>query len=605
MSTKTLRKRIALATVAALGAGVLSLVTTSVANAVANDGNNRAVGTAGTASAVGVLNIASKNSSIGSANGADSYSATDATTYTSVGLVNISDLSANSPAYAGTTQTAVLLSNGKLTVYSDTDGTYGATITVTGGTLTGLNSSAISNDGTQAAYALSQTNIAAIVSPNAGSKSMTVRYYKSTGAGSLTSPTAGTLAGQITVTVVSTSTSGVLSTVTSGIYYADSGASSNTDLTADTTSTNTTSHKYGGTIPWTQTGYATVSVLDAYGVAITSSGLLTVSATNGALVGIDDGSGTAAAGTQSTAYVSTSSPDAASIAVAAPSAAPLSTVVTVSWNGTVIGTKSWTFTGPIAKITVGAANRIALNGYTASHADGKKGATISFADAAGNVIYPVASDNFYPTAYLAAAPTSDRGTVKFGVVPTSTTTGYVSWSCGANASSDNLVAVYTNIDGTIATSNASKVNCAGTAATYTVAFDKSTYTPGALATLNVTLKDSYGNLAADDNAWAAGNTSTSVVASGGDLVTASGTSDTSSLGVVAYQVKTVVTEGTYQTTVKFPSVTGTTGPLVASFTLSSGSTSLNDVLKGIVDLIASINKQIAALAKLVTATKKK
>jgi len=36
-----------------------------------------------------------------------------------------------------------------------------------------------------------------------------------------------------------------------------------------------------------------------------------------------------------------------------------------------------------------------------------------------------------------------------------------------------------------------------------------------------------------------------------------------------------------------------------SYTIADGSTSLNDVLKGIVSLIASINKQIAALAKLV------
>jgi len=39
------------------------------------------------------------------------------------------------------------------------------------------------------------------------------------------------------------------------------------------------------------------------------------------------------------------------------------------------------------------------------------------------------------------------------------------------------------------------------------------------------------------------------------------------------------------------------------YKIASGSTSLNDVLKGIVSLIASINKQIAALAKLVTKKK--
>ena len=37
-----------------------------------------------------------------------------------------------------------------------------------------------------------------------------------------------------------------------------------------------------------------------------------------------------------------------------------------------------------------------------------------------------------------------------------------------------------------------------------------------------------------------------------------------------------------------------------AYSIADGSTSLNDVLKGIVSLIASINKQIAALAKLVS-----
>ena len=62
MSTKTISKRVALATVVALGAGVLSLVSVSSANAAANV----AAGTVQSASATNaVLNIATLPSSTG------------------------------------------------------------------------------------------------------------------------------------------------------------------------------------------------------------------------------------------------------------------------------------------------------------------------------------------------------------------------------------------------------------------------------------------------------------------------------------------------------------------------------------------------------------
>jgi hypothetical protein len=59
-----------------------------------------------------------------------------------------------------------------------------------------------------------------------------------------------------------------------------------------------------------------------------------------------------------------------------------------------------------------------------------------------------------------------------------------------------------------------------------------------------------------------------------------------------------------QLLVSFPTVNAADGAnQTVTYTIKSGQTSLNDVLKGIVSLIASINKQIAALAKLVTKKK--
>jgi len=65
------------------------------------------------------------------------------------------------------------------------------------------------------------------------------------------------------------------------------------------------------------------------------------------------------------------------------------------------------------------------------------------------------------------------------------------------------------------------------------------------------------------------------------------------------------TTGAYQAIVDFPfvDVAGVQAGLQVPYSIADGSTSLNDVLKGIVSLIASINKQIAALAKLVTKKK--
>jgi hypothetical protein len=92
---------------------------------------------------------------------------------------------------------------------------------------------------------------------------------------------------------------------------------------------------------------------------------------------------------------------------------------------------------------------------------------------------------------------------------------------------------------------------------------------------------------------AVGGTSSTNVGSATDVTTN---------GVIKYKLVVGTTTGSYQAIVAFPSVTSDTSTL--AYKIADGATSLNDVLKGIVALIASINKQIAALAKLVTAKKK-
>ena len=93
----------------------------------------------------------------------------------------------------------------------------------------------------------------------------------------------------------------------------------------------------------------------------------------------------------------------------------------------------------------------------------------------------------------------------------------------------------------------------------------------------------------------------------GPNAAAANAADITTNGVVKYTYAVGTTTGTFTNTINFPDVNAiatanglTAGPVTATLTIADGATSLNDVLKGIVSLIASINKQIAALAKLVT-----
>jgi len=323
------------------------------------------------------------------------------------------------------------------------------------------------------------------------------------------------------------------------------------------------------------------------------------------------------AGANASAFVSTTAPDKFELVVAAPSSAPLSTTVTVSWNGTVIATRSLTFTGAVAKVTLSSPSIGVLTGTGT--------ATLAFADSAGNAVYPTSGGSAYPSAGISTDGTTLNLFVTAGTVatlPSATATGKYNFSCAATAGSAAIVVKYANPDGSVVKSAPLTVNCAGAADTYTAKLDKSSYAPGELATLTVTFKDSKGNLANDalsTNANASDIATTKPQVSGGYLTPTTG--DNTTQGGTAGTTSDGLTSGviTYKFVVGAPTIDPYSGQLLVSFptvntdmdganqtvayTIKTGQTSLNDVLKGIVSLIASINKQIAALAKLVTKKK--
>jgi len=610
MSTKTLRKRVALATVAALGAGVLSLVSTTTANAASLQGDT----TSNATPAFGNLNIATVPSTTGAA------VADVAGTGRSLGLLTWGDIGGTKTA--GTTQTATILSTGALSVYTTTTlSSKSVYYSVgTGGYIAGANTPATVVNNTLTAAAVEAASgttgeASIVVKPTSGATSFTVSMYTDNAADTAAALLGGTnsgtltLSGYITVTVATTSLAGTVSAAKSGVWYTGVTGSSNTWSGALTSDSSTLATP--GSISAGGDGYLDVRIRDAYGSAVNGPGLLQATATNGALVAFGASSGSTGYGritssSSSTAYLTISngaSADDYAIDVEQPASAPISTVVTVTYNGTVIGSKSFTFAGQIAKITLSSA----VNGKT-SNSTGNT-ATIAFADAAGNTVYPTA-------AYFSADSASYGGIVSgtsLSTVPASGTVGKITYTCGTVAGSTNLDVKYTNTDGSVITSNAVKVTCSGAPVSYTAKYDKSSYKPGDIATLAVTFKDSKGNLANDVDtltAWTAANTAT---ASTAGLTVLSGPTVTDSLsnGVIKYTYSVGTTTGTFTNPVTFPYIDAqakaagltASGPVAVTLTIADGSTSLNDVLKGIVSLIASINKQIAALAKLVTKKK--
>ena len=437
---------------------------------------------------------------------------------------------------------------------------------------------------------------------------MTVRLYTgfTTEATALAGPTTGTLSGQITVTIAAASTANTISAVNSAVY----GAASATDQaqTRDATAAEgyLASRTYGTPI------YFNARVLDAYGTAINAgtAGIFQVSATNGAIVNAH--ASNVPLGTTSTAYLSVATPDDSMIRVDAPGSAPVTTTVTVSFNGTVIGTKTVVFTGEVAKITLSSPVIGTLSTSTGNSVGYR------LADAAGNAIYSsiggTAITNYTISALLGDGSLSTSiGAIVKDTAPSIDANGVIAasdvlFTCPAAAASGTVALTYTNPSGSIVKSNVQAVKCAGAALGYTASWDKASYIPGDIAKLTVSFKDSKGNAANDVDAIA---TTLPVVSIGGldKTVTGPTTADVPDQGSVVYTYTIGSTTGTFAGTVTFATVnsrynaaTGLTAAAVTtSITVkeSTASVSNADVLKSIVALIASINKQIQALQKLI------
>jgi len=188
--------------------------------------------------------------------------------------------------------------------------------------------------------------------------------------------------------------------------------------------------------------------------------------------------------------------------------------------------------------------------------------------------------------------------------------GRITWTCATTASGKSAtIKLYTLNASNVKVYGSAKLACASDPYTFAATTDKSTYAPGEIITVTFTAKDIYGNLVNDRSEIAAAmgdSTSKAVVASGAiaSTVDTPTINDTATNGTWVYRFIATQTEGTYNLSAAFPTLSGQAAATLP-VTVKSASTSVTnaEVLAAIVKLIASINKQIAALQKALTKKK--
>jgi hypothetical protein len=274
--------------------------------------------------------------------------------------------------------------------------------------------------------------------------------------------------------------------------------------------------------------------------------------------------------------------------------APVTTTCTASVNNVPVGTKTIVFTGDLAKIesvmdTVGASN-------VAASATGAGAIKVKLFDSAGNRL-----DHDQAGIGVIALTDTNSPLVNSIKIVTNTTyrsNGVVNYNCVGSGKSGAVAVVLkaTNAAGSTISSNSVTANCGGALETFTASLDKAVYNTGEVATLTISGKDANGSIVNDTVEMAGA----AISIGGMTPVVAPSTADTFASGVKTYTYKVDTTTGNY-----VASISLTSGSAQAAVTIpvtiksSTVGTTNEDVLKSIVALIASINKQIRALQKLI------
>jgi len=533
MSTKTLRKRIALTAVAAMGLGLLSATSAS-----ATQGD-----LAFDATSTGVL--------------------------------------ATSITAGSTAGTATVLSTGRIVL--NVEGAAGSFVKTTvsaGAAIISSTNETVAAD--QLSATIAQTSTGTLTITPTGAIGSTFTISSSKGA----STSALTLYQLITVTIAGSSVSGTVVPANSYVTWtANDGDAGIVD--SATGAETTTGNKLN----------LNIQLNDAYKADITStSGSLIVTASTGANVAISSGNGAVStAGTYSTAVSAASPADINVIVSEATAGAGWSGTVSVTYNGVAIATKTGKITGNVATLTVATAK---IGKTSASNA---KALTFKAADAAGNQIGLAASLVAFSSSSNTAVVSTASGA---NGDSTSTDVGYASVTCGIAGSSNVVLQTTIASTGAVVKSNSVAVLCGGAADTFSVSLDKAKYAQGDVATVTLTFKDIKGNLANSyDSATSLNGAKDSIsFPMAKQIGSITGAEVTDNAGKITFKFNvgdvSSFAAGKYNVVATFPTPANATAQTAAYEVSGSGGVSNSDILASIVKLITAINKQIAALQKL-------
>lgn len=564
MSTKTtIRKRISLTAIGALVTGLLTV-------------------TGGTTSANAAVYAHANVTQSGGSTGIISALSGSAVTMTSDGVLKLNIASSS---------VVISVSGGKITgVDSTTPIVAGSPVISADGSNLSTNTGSVSQES-----ALNNVSF----KPTAAGTNMVIKLYgvTTTAATALASPTTA-LATTITVTVYAPGASGVYSAGTSLVSIQAIGSSQATIAdVAYEDQVNTGSEARINYI-WK----------DALGSQLASTATTMAQVTSGACV-----VGTSAtSGTTPVASETASSGDFfVGVADSTDGLAKTCTVA-ISWDGVVRSTKTIKFVGVPAKINWTPAYIGATS--TANTAASTQKGYVTVTDAAGNTLggINVTADTTKYNSIISLASISNSGYTSYRASDTATSVRYPSaagavpsslnYTCTAAGGSSEIVLKYSFASGASISSTPIPVNCNGGADKYTASLDKASYVPGDIATLTINAVDSKGRKAHDAATLGSGQ-----AISGSQLtaVTAPSMGDTFADGKVTYKFQVGSTTGSYNMVVDLPAInsvstTGAAAQIVAYKVAASTTDVTNaEVLKSIVALIASINKQIAALQKLI------
>jgi hypothetical protein len=601
MSTKTMKQRIALVAVSALTAGLFSVVSTPAANAAAGDATNES------------LWLATLNSSTGQpvvTNAGGDTAADRSVGYlaraNTVGTIQADGLG----VLAGVTSLHAALATARLTFNVHSASRAG--VTVTGGTITtlgtedaggGASASTINGNGTVLVTSAAGKAVGFVVTPNAGATSVTVTATQGTAVTGVTSAGDGTAIGTHIISLQSTDASGTFSPALSAVALTTS-ATANTITTSVDAST--------GTITAGNPYFIQVVANNAYSLPVTS-GAFVATATNGALLNwgalaAAGGAGSAtAAGSLSTAILNTGLDGTHQLRIdPASSLTTSTTTVTITHNGAPVTTKTLTFYGEAKKIVIESvksgrnSTSVANNDATAyavysyrDSADGKvPGAAATFSALSATSIVTTGSSVRTPARSAQAAINGALDNAVETIIGAGGQDGVFAFTCGSTSGTTTVSISHTNAISLATITAPVTIACNGGLGTYTVSTDKASYAVGEIATITIDAKDTSGNAVSDNTVIAAG----SVSVGGGALTATIAGTEVFSGGKRTLQAQ-MTTAGKFNTIVTLAGAvtsTATTG-----YSVTDGAVSNAEVLKSIVALIASINKQISALQKLI------